>query len=286
MPARTNACETCRKKRIKCDATVPKCLMCIRTGHDCPGLSDGPIFVDMTNIAKHGMRKRKSRLTSKSAETSTLADQVLSYQISQRAVVTEAFYAHFMAHFTSEGESKDIRNQRTWLHSLPVLTTDGTNDALILAAQATASAYCAVESGNMALTQYSWKVYGEALRAHSRFVSRPHTKQEVTVHMVSTSVLFSLFEAMQSTNAAAYCSHMFGAVRMLELTTPKQCSRGALCQIFCKFPHAMKPSCICCDLHSIVCGVKEDVPFQNVFHTLSATQECSLFRTKKTCNAR
>lgn len=283
MPARTNSCATCRKKRIKCDATVPKCLMCIRTGHDCPGLPDGPIFVDMTNIAKHGMRKRKSRLTSKSAESSTLSwvryDQVLSYQISQRAVVTEAFYAHFMAHFTSEGESKDIRNQRTWLHSLPVLTTDGTNEALTTAAQATASTYCAVESGNMALIQHSWKMYGEALRAHSRFVSRPHTKQEITIHMVSTSVLFSLFEAMQSTNAAAYCSHVFGAVRMLELTTPKQCSQGALCQIFCKFPHAIKPSCICCGRHCIVRGREDDVPFQTVSHTLSETQEGSLFRT-------
>ena len=266
MPARTNSCATCRQKRIKCDATVPKCLMCIRTGHDCPGLPGGPVFVDMTNIAKHGMRKRRSRLTSKSGESSTLSwmrsDQVLSYQISQRAVVTEAFYAHFMAHFTSEGERKDIRNRRTWLHSLPVLTTDGTNEALTTAAQATASAYCAVESGNMALIQYSWKMYGEALRAHTRFVSRPHTKQEITVHMVSTSVLFSLFEAMQSTNAAAYCSHVFGAVRMLELTTPKQCSQGALCQIFCKFPHTMKPSCICCDRRCVFFWRKMMYPFK------------------------
>jgi hypothetical protein len=242
MPARTRSCVTCRKKRIKCDATVPQCLNCVRTGRECPGLPDGPVFIDMTSIAKHGMRKRKPRQLTANAEAFVQGwlgpDQILSYRISQRAVVTEAFYAHLLAYFTSEGESKDIGNKRTWLHGLPVLTTDGTNEALTLATQATASAYCAVESDNLALARYSWELYGEALRAHSRFVSRSHTKQEVTVHMVSTSVLFSFFEAMQSTNAEAYCSHIWGAVRMLEVTTPKQCSEGALCQIFCKCPCA------------------------------------------------
>ena len=238
MPARTNSCATCRKKRVKCDATVPQCLMCIRTGRECPGLPDGPLFIDMTSIAKHGMRKRKTKQLSQSSGSLAKGwmrrGDVLPYRISQRAAVTEGFYARFLSYFTSEGEGKDIRNRRTWWHSLPFLTTDGTNEALVLAVQATASAYCAVESGNVALAQHSWKLYGEALRMHGLFVSRPQTKHEVTVHMVSTSVLFSFFEAMQSTNAEAYRSHIYGAVQMLEVTKPKQCSEGTLCQIYCK----------------------------------------------------
>jgi hypothetical protein len=214
--------------------------MCIRTGHECPGLPDGPLFVDMTNTAKYGMQKRKSKVLMEdlgpSAQALVRPDDMLPYHISQRAVVTEVFYARFLAYFASEGEGNDIRNRRNWLHSLPILTTDGTNETLVLALQATASAYCAVESGNLALTQHSWKLYGEALRTHSRFVSRPLTRHEVTVHMVSTSVLFSFFEAMQATDAYAYRSHIYGAVQMLEVTTPKQCSQGVLCQIFCKCP--------------------------------------------------
>jgi hypothetical protein len=194
----------------------------------------------MTNIAKYGMQKRKPKLLIEGLEPPVQAlvrpDNVLPYHISERAVVTEAFYARFLAYFTSEGEENDIRNRRNWLHSLPVLTTDGTNEALVLALEATASAYCAVESGNLALTQHSWKLYGQALQTHGRFVSLPLTRHEVTVHMVSTSVLFSFFEAMQATDADAYRSHIYGAVQMLEVTKPKQCSQGVLCQIFCKYP--------------------------------------------------
>ncbi|KAB2104172.1 hypothetical protein AG0111_0g7620 [Alternaria gaisen] len=190
----------------------------------------------MTNIAKNGMQKRKPRVLTTGSGLNTKVrmrfDGLPLYQISQRTVVTESFYARFLAYFTSDGEGTDIRNRRTWLHSLPVLTTDGTNEALVLAVQATASVYCAVESNNLALTQYSRKLYGEALRKHYQFVSRSQNKYEVTVHMVSTSVLFSFFEAIQATNAEAYRSHIYGAVRMLEVTKPKQCSGGALCQIF------------------------------------------------------
>ena len=241
MPSRTKSCAVCRKKRIRCDATVPQCLMCIRTGRKCPGLPDGPLFVDMTNIAKNGMQKRKPKALIRSSGLNTQArmrfDCLPWCRISQRTAVTESFYARFLAYFTSDGEGTDIRNRRTWLHSLPVLTTDGTNEALVLAVQATASVYCAVETDNLALTQYSRKLYGEALRTHHRFISRPQNKYEVTVHMVSTSVLFSFFEAIQATNAEAYRSHIYGAVRMLEVTKPKQRSGGALCQIFCKYSH-------------------------------------------------
>ncbi|RMZ69506.1 Fungal transcriptional regulatory [Pyrenophora seminiperda CCB06] len=50
--------------------------------------------------------------------------------------------------------------------------------------------------------------------------------------MVSTSVLFSFFEAIQATTADAYRSHIYGAAKLLEVTKPKQCSHGVLCQIF------------------------------------------------------
>jgi hypothetical protein len=218
--------------QVRCDA----CHRCIRTGQLCPGLpdGDGPFFVDMTGIAKHGMRKRKPKQSAKSMESMTPTwlrpDDVTILRISQRAVVTEAFYERFLTHFTSEGEGKDIRNRRTWLHHLPVLSTDGTNEALVSALQAVISAYCAVESADPALTRHSWNLYGEAFRMHSRFVSRSRSKYEVTVHMVSTSVLFRFFEAMQATNADAYRSHVYGAAKMLEVTVPGQCTQG---EVFC-----------------------------------------------------
>ncbi|KAJ4374807.1 hypothetical protein N0V83_001884 [Neocucurbitaria cava] len=190
----------------------------------------------MTKTAKHGMQKRKNKALPKAKNQIAWAfqhsDNVVVNRISQRAMVTEAFYERFLSYFTSEGEGKDIQNRLTWLHRLPLISTDGTDDALVLALQATASAYCAVDSSNPALTRHAWNLYGDALRIHGRTVARSTSKHQVTLHMVSTSVLFSFFEAMQATNANAYRSHIFGAAKMLEVTGPGQCTQGILCQIF------------------------------------------------------
>ncbi|ORY17309.1 hypothetical protein BCR34DRAFT_456493, partial [Clohesyomyces aquaticus] len=151
-------------------------------------------------------------------------------QISQTAVVNEAFYGNFLSYFTSDGEGKDIQNRRTWLHELPTLSTDGTNFPLTYALRATALAFCGIETANQALVQEAGKLYGEALHAHALLLqSNPKI---VTVHMISTSVMLSLFEAMQSTTADAYRSHIYGAARMLEVTGPGQCQYGVLCQLF------------------------------------------------------
>ncbi|CAO2653846.1 Nn.00g105790.m01.CDS01 [Neocucurbitaria sp. VM-36] len=190
----------------------------------------------MTKTAKHGMQKRKIKASPQGKDEVAWklsnANNVFVHRISQRAMVTDAFYERFLAYFTSEGEGKDIQNRLTWLHRLPLLSTDGTDDALVLALQATASAYCAVDSRDPALTRHAWDLYGDALRIHGRTVARSTSKHQVTLHMVSTSVLFSFFEAMQATNANAYRSHIYGAAKMLEVTGPGQCTQGVLCQIF------------------------------------------------------
>ncbi|KAH7366642.1 hypothetical protein BKA66DRAFT_470672 [Pyrenochaeta sp. MPI-SDFR-AT-0127] len=236
MPSRTKSCALCRKKRMRCDATVPECLMCVRFGRQCPGLTDGPLIVDMTKTARYGMQKRKARIPSTGIRAAAAARSIPNHtsvhRISQRGMMTEAFYERFLTYFTSKGEGKDIQNRLTWLHRLPLLSTDGTNDALVLALEATASAYCATDNISPALTRYAWDLYGKALQAHSRFVAQSRSREEVTIHMVSTSVLFSFFEAMQDTSANAYRSHIYGAAKMLEVTGPGQCTQGVLCQIF------------------------------------------------------
>ncbi|KAH3920060.1 hypothetical protein HBI56_034460 [Parastagonospora nodorum] len=236
MPPRTRACAVCRRKRIKCDATLPRCLMCRRLGAECPGLDDGPLFIDMTKKARHGMQKRKRKLfvdIKPVPELEARRSHVNFDRISQQAVVTEAFYDRFLSHFTSEGDGKDIRNKKSWLHRLPQLSVDGTNDALTFAVQATAFSYCAAETNNPALARHAWDLYGRAMQRHGRFLARSRSAATaVTLHMISTSVLFSFFEAMQATNVDAYRSHVYGAAKMFEVTDPRQCSEGVLCQIF------------------------------------------------------
>ncbi|KAF2868240.1 hypothetical protein BDV95DRAFT_630794 [Massariosphaeria phaeospora] len=152
-------------------------------------------------------------------------------QINQRALITQAFYGNFLIYFTSDGEGRDLQNRTTWMHSLPQLSSDGSNTALELAVQATAAAYCGIESSNAALVQDACALYGQALQAHAR-VLRSQAREAVTVHMVSTSVMLSLFEAMQATTADAYRAHIHGAAKMIEATSAGQCLGGVMCQLF------------------------------------------------------
>lgn len=210
--------------------------MCERFGSECHGLDDGPVFVDMTKKARHGMQKRRRKPAPDVKAVSShqaLPPQAYFDHISQQATVAEAFYGRFLSYFTSEGDGKDIRNKNSWLHRLPQLSLDGSNDALTIAVQATAFSYCAIETDNPSLTRHAWDLYGQAIQIHGRFLARSRsTANAVTLHMISTSVLFSFFEAMQATNADAYRLHVYGAAKMFEVTDPRQCSEGVLCQLF------------------------------------------------------
>jgi hypothetical protein len=229
MPPRTNACATCRKKRIKCDATLPHCLMCQRFGRQCPGPESGPVIINMTTQT---MSKAPRTKHGKDGSVLVLRNQppmARSLQISPRKSLNEVFYSTFLAYFTTTGEDEDIRNKNTWLHKLPGFSTDGTNTALEVAVQAVASAFSGVKGPNMALLQDACILYGKALHLHSHLL---RLKKEITVHIVSTTVLLSFFEAMHATTASAYRNHINGAAKMIEVAGPEQCMQGVLCQIY------------------------------------------------------
>ncbi|KAF2660265.1 hypothetical protein K491DRAFT_711777 [Lophiostoma macrostomum CBS 122681] len=190
----------------------------------------------MTTTTARKAQKSQPQTQQNSLQTPIFPDQIvwnIANQVSQGAVINQAFYANFLVYFTSDGEGRDIGNKMTWLHRLPQMSSDGSNEALTLALRATASAYCGAETGNVSVLQDACRLYGQALQAHAQVLrARSRAEKEVTVHMVSTSVMLSLFEAMQATTAQAYCEHVNGAVRMIEVTGPGQCMEGVLCQLF------------------------------------------------------
>jgi hypothetical protein len=215
---------------MKCDATLPHCLMCLKFGRTCPGPGNGPIIIDMTAKTKS---KPSTKMGNKDPGALVVYDvpptMPWTLQISHRNPLNEVFYSTFLSYFTATGEAEDIQNRQTWLHRLPTYSTDGTNTALEIAVQATASAFSGVKTRNLSLLQNACSLYGRALHMHSRLL---RLKKEITVHMVSTSVLLSIFEAMHTTTASAYSEHLNGAAKMIEVAGPEQCMQGVLCQIY------------------------------------------------------
>lgn len=231
MPPRTRACSVCRKKRIKCDGTLPHCLMCQRTGKVCPGPLKGPLIVDMTAKVTGMKRRQKTGFDLTHGTTNTNAHHIEIGPLVLTATTT-SFFENFLGFFTTDGESKDIQNQLTWLQRIPQLVSSRSDRALILALEATATAYGGIMTSNTNLTRQAHELYGTALRAHQAVLQQRGSSSDITVHLVSTSVMLSFFEAMQATTADAYRAHIYGAARLFEITGSGECGFGVLCQLF------------------------------------------------------
>lgn len=235
MPPRTKACALCRRKRIKCDATLPSCNMCVRNGKVCPGPVDGPLIIDMTsqtvkrtNAGKKARPARKDTgKTSKAIVTKPVLSVASIAQPSTVNALQEAFFAKFVVYFASD---KDLQNKMTWLHVLPSWTADGSNPALTLAVRATSLAHTAATYHDLPLLQEACTMYGKALQSHQVVLASNQNK--ITPRMVSTSIMLSMFEAMLSTNGDAYREHIYGAAKMFDIAIPLDCSDGVMCQLF------------------------------------------------------
>lgn len=206
--------------------------MCIKYGRTCPGPGNGLIIVDMTPKSSRPKKKKKAERDATKMTFEGLPPELVStmtVQISQRHVMNQVFYENFLAYFTVTGEAGDIKNRQTWLHRLPAFAADGSNHALDLAVQATASAFNFAKTKHLPLMQDACQLYGRALNQHSHIL---RLKKRVTVHTVSTSVLLGIFEAMNATTASAYRQHISGAAELVKLAGPEECWMGVMCQLF------------------------------------------------------
>jgi hypothetical protein len=158
MPRRTKACATCRQKRIKCDATMPHCQMCVKFKRQCPGPTDAPLMFIDTSSYPSGKKPRKRPSPPSSRKPSPPRPVVkpepehehedmqlastteaggsrgnlppeLAYvtlvQISGRYVLSEALFASLARFFCAEGRYAPgaPKGPPTWLHALPRLAT-------------------------------------------------------------------------------------------------------------------------------------------------------------------
>ncbi|UPX10483.1 uncharacterized protein EKO05_0001141 [Ascochyta rabiei] len=74
---------------------------------------------------------------------------------------------------------------------LPRSVKDGTDQALVLASEATVTAYSAIMSSDTASTQHAWHMYGLALRAHHSLLQSAPSKSNFKLVNPQGNLLFS-----------------------------------------------------------------------------------------------
>ena len=202
MPQRSRGCQECRKRRVGCDRTLPFCRQCLLTNRVCSGAMEGAIMIDQTAKTIFRYRQKSVHLGSRSS--------AMTFQPSSNPIVSLALVSNFISFVTS---LTDVASRPGFLQRLGALPVDDKGPALDLAMQAAAWAYCGVESRNHAAVMESCRIYGEALSLHSAAISQRSYSSDPS--LIYTSVILSLFEAVWSTNIAAYGTHLAAARNML-----------------------------------------------------------------------
>lgn len=252
MPRRTKACAICRQKRIKCDATLPHCLMCKRFGRQCPGPTDAPLLFIDTSSYPSGKKPRKkvtaaedvSKVWENISDSSSSSDgkispleetsHVQTVNVSPRYVLSEAFFANLVGFFCAEGRHMPgkPRNTPSWLYALPRMAVQSTTqtwtpsaggppmgnkggEALSLALRATTAAFSGVETRNMTLLEYAGGLYGAALRMQGRVLAGD--SQNIDMSMVASSVMLSMFETIVATTGTAFAAHVVGTAKLFDV---------------------------------------------------------------------
>ncbi|KAH8817128.1 hypothetical protein F5884DRAFT_778512 [Xylogone sp. PMI_703] len=255
---RSRACNTCKKRKLKCDETFPECYQCISAGRKCSGPLQGTLFVDMSepvkqrvvdikaNNGEKGGRRNKlqpvlyaANGSVACANTSRDPSKELSQFNDSRLPTTyqpekgDIFQSLYLAHFIS---SQDTEYQ-SWISKLPhILSLPNSLDRPeVYAIRATTMAFYGRLSKNEQLQLEASKWYAKGLKAQREslpITANSRGQEPHTQGAVCSAIMFSLFESVICTDPMGWMHHYDAAGKILEIVGPENCQTGMMFMFF------------------------------------------------------
>ncbi|KAF4454249.1 hypothetical protein F53441_3249 [Fusarium austroafricanum] len=195
----SRACETCKKRRKKCDETRPACLRCVRSRRPCPGYKD-----DTSLFFRHyGPADSPSTPTLERWRPST--DSMLE------ATSLDIFLHNLMV------QSQDRTHSRGFLDGMNYLfATSPPTSPLMSAAKIVILSSLANRYKRDSLVPVVRKQYGQLLKDYNTALSRE--TGNLSIEHFFTAVLLGLYEivASDSVSPTRYLVHVKGLASILE----------------------------------------------------------------------
>ncbi|KAH8696237.1 hypothetical protein BGW36DRAFT_380493 [Talaromyces proteolyticus] len=260
-------CESCRKRRVKCDLKRPGCTQCLRKCQPCPGYRDElemhlrrKDFVSFELGRQQGVRRRRTNVgSSKTSAYERLgcvgeleATSINSHLKPPSSSITpppwnlEIFDRTFIAQFVARIRNKrhKIDNKHAWLLKLPeIVTSHSAPPALRHSTRAAATMFYSLLYHDLAAHTQACRWYSAALNAHRKFLSNcqspatPGTNKNVMdltgLEVVATSVLLAVFEGFACTSPWGFYQHFAASCNAIKMRGPENCRTGMISQIFC-----------------------------------------------------
>ncbi|KAM0446026.1 hypothetical protein ACHAPV_004723 [Trichoderma viride] len=242
VAGRSRGCATCRKRRVKCDQSLPECLRCLGLGIKCPGARTDAFFVH-TVVPDASLRDSPSAaltpIKSKSPHTMMMmhSPQLPALQPSRADAFDQLFVSHFIdAFFGSARPSLPIPNgpSKIWLHELPDFLASPYPSPVQYSIRAASMLSYGTITGDVSIKTDACRWYMRALQSLRHLLSLDDLGSSLysPESTVCAAVMLIHFETSAGTSPKAWLPHVNGAASLLEAQGPERCRDGFMHQIF------------------------------------------------------
>ncbi|KAI8665485.1 Zn(2)-C6 fungal-type domain-containing protein [Fusarium sp. Ph1] len=220
VPGRSRGCATCRKRRVKCDESLPECLACVRMGLPCPGARTGTFFV-------HAVPRPSS-----SHGTCSSTPRLPGPQPSRASAFDQLFVSHFVESFfgTMKPPPTPTTPSKIWLHELPVFLASQEPSSAQPAIRAASMISYGTLTGDVSIKTAARKWYAEALHHLQCRITKGNVAVDESI--ICAVVMLIHFETWAGTSQKAWLRHLKGAAMLLQVAGPESCRDGFMHQIF------------------------------------------------------
>ncbi|KAJ5586833.1 uncharacterized protein N7459_002598 [Penicillium hispanicum] len=219
-PYRSKGCNTCLRRKVKCDETKPECMRCLKNSHVCTGYERSRIFIlnsteDTRALARRPREPPKGQAKIGDASSSTAtkpAPDIPRFDVNP--TIRTQFIANFIDCFVPSAAVRGGKGDAaTHLQeTFPVFI--GTSPILDKAVTALSSAFFAKRNHDYQLLRHSTRLYAESLQIVHR---RIRMGRKCGQDSLFATVVFQLYELINSSPLGfkAWLAHVQGSNAIL-----------------------------------------------------------------------
>ncbi|KAK6832764.1 hypothetical protein RU639_004384 [Aspergillus parasiticus] len=220
IPFKSTGCNTCRRRKVKCDEAKPECLRCVKNGHVCTGYERSRVFIHKSSNAMEDDALKFTR------RPKALLSDPRTYQVDQvgpgvpqlntDVEVRSQLFQSFIDGYLPQSQYICDRTGKNILQTLPDLS----RSSLLLdkAVVALSTAFLAKQNQDRHLLQNSTKIYGNAIQMLNGKIS---SGRALGKDVLYTTIIFQIYELINCSppGFGAWIAHVQGSSAIIN-----QCS--------------------------------------------------------------
>ncbi|KAJ5630010.1 hypothetical protein N7528_003667 [Penicillium herquei] len=210
-PLRSKGCNTCRKRKVKCDLQRPECARCLRGSYRCEGYERDRKFINAFADSEPEKSPKNIIVPQKKAEDAHITVINVNSQI--RSQLFSLFIDSYIPSPPVGHINLRCQQATNVIEGFPSLM-DGKNSQLFdRAISALASTFVGKKFNDSRLTYHGVMLYNHAIQAFAALI--PQSKLPVQ-EVLCANIVFQLYEVINCTYGfAGWMAHMQGANAVL-----------------------------------------------------------------------